>query len=136
MFVKSMVLAAALATTVTGAAVADDGDWVGFYRAIDVVDGSVDSLSIVSNSDGTYRIVMSSPRLGACAGGTQAGIITATGHVVGGKLERRDVMYKCEGSDEMKPLPDSVYTRDSDSHILMLEGPMGRLNYYHPVGAD
>jgi hypothetical protein len=66
----------------------------------------------VANDDDTYRIAMSSTKLAFCTNGTQAGWITATGRVVDGKLVRREVKYRCDGSDEMKPLPDSSYVRD------------------------
>jgi hypothetical protein len=133
---RSLLLAAALLTMGAGAAVADDDDWVGFYMAIDVIDGSIDSLSIVENDDETYRIVMSSTGLAMCAGGTQPGLIMASGRVVEGQLVRRNVVARCAGAEDEQPLPDGTYVRDDDTGILRLEGPMGRVNYYHPIGSD
>jgi len=134
---RSLLLAAALVAIATGAAVADDDDdWVGFYMAIDAIDGSIDSLSIVANDDGTYQVVMSSTGLGTCADGTEPGVITATGRVVEDQLVRTNVMARCIGADDAQPMPDGAYVRDEDTGILLLEGPMDRVNTYHPIGDD
>lgn len=136
MLARSLLLATALATVGAGAAVANEPDWAGFYTAIDAIDGSIDSLSIVANDDGTYQIVMSSTGLGMCGGGTQSGVITATGHVVEGNLVRGNVIARCAGAEDAQPLPDGTYVRNGDTGILMLKGPMDRLNYYHPIGRN
>ncbi len=111
----------------------EEDEWSGYYMGIDALDGSIDSLSIVHNEDGTYRILMSSTGLAFCKDGSEAGLISATGKVVDGKLVREKVSYTCTISHESKPLPDSTYTRDAGTGILKLEGPSNRVNYYHPI---
>jgi hypothetical protein len=114
----------------------EEDEWSGFYMGIDALDGSIDSLSIVHNEDGTYRILMSSTGLAFCKDGAEAGLISAVGKVVDGKLVREKVQYVCAISHESKPLPDSTYTRDPATGILKLDGPSNRMNYYHPVSSN
>lgn len=132
--VKSFAIAIALATMAGAGAAADENDWTGFYTAIDAIDGSIDSLSIVAIGDDTYRIVMSSTDLAMCSDGTQPGVILATGRVVEDSLVREKVVAKCAGASVEQALPDGVYLRDEDTGVLMLNGTMGRENYYHPIG--
>ncbi len=137
MISKAMLVSALLVMTVSiGVAHADDDDWVGFYTAIDALDGSVDHLSIVQNSDGTYDIRMTSSALALCTPDQTAGWIVATGRLVGGNLVRENVMFGCVGTDGMTPMADGTYTRDHETEILTIEGPLDRLNHYHPVHDD
>jgi len=134
---KTIMIAAAFCLLAQpGMAQDEDDDWTGYYMGIDGGDGSVDSLSIVPLPDETYRILMSSTKLTFCKEGTEAGMITATGKVVDGKLIREKVQYLCENSKELKPLPDGTYTRDPATGILMIDAPSNRVNYYHPISSN
>lgn len=131
---RAMMIAAAFCLLTPPVLAQDEEDeWTGYYMAIDALDGSIDSLSIVHNEDGSYRILMSSTGLAFCKDGAEAGLISATGKVIDGKLVREQVKYTCAISHESKPLPDSTYTRDPATGILKLDGPSNRVNYYHPI---
>ncbi|MBL8906914.1 MAG: hypothetical protein JNM20_09580 [Rhizobiales bacterium] len=114
----------------------EEDEWSGFYMGIDALDGSIDSLSIVRNEDGTYRILMSSTGLAFCKDGAEGGLISAVGKVVDGNLVREQVKYTCAISHESKPLPDSTYIRDPATGVLLLNGPSNRVNYYHPISSN
>ena len=116
---------------------ADDADWAGIYVAVDAVDGSIDTLSIVRAGDNTFDIRMSSTEFAKCTGGARAGLLLATGRVVDGRLVRENVTYKCRGEQEAKPFPDGTYVRDNETGMLSIDVPsVGRTMHYHRLGDD
>lgn len=130
---------AAVLTVVVGVVLAraDDADWSGIYIGVDAVDGSIDTLSIAHKGDSTFDIRMSSTGFAKCAGGTQGGLLLATGRIVDGRLVRENCTYKCQGAGEAKPFPDGTYVRDKETGMLTIEVPsVGRKNYYHRLGSD
>lgn len=133
---RGLALALALALT-AGAGLAAADDWAGYYLGIDGGDGSVDAMSIVPHGDGTYSVRVRSDRYSLCrtkAGGHTDGYITATGHVEGKGLVRRDVILTCHGHPESRQVRESTYTRDPETGILTLEAPDdSRKLYYHRI---
>ena len=132
MFLK-VLLVAGIGLAGTGVALADDDDWAGLYQAVDIVDGSVDTLSIAPNDDGTYEIRMSSTGFGMCDEGKSAGALHGTGHVEDGHLVRKDVTFRCLESGETGELKSTRYVPHEELDILTIEGPGGRVTRFHKI---
>jgi len=100
---------------------------------VDAVDGSIDTHSIVRKGNNTFDIRMSTTEFAKCSG--RAGFLLATGHIVDGRLVRKNVTYKCRGDAEAKPFPDGAYARDKETGMLIVAvASVGRTNYYHRLG--
>ncbi|WP_421725811.1 hypothetical protein [Bauldia sp.] len=134
-----LTAAIAAAGLSAGPAFADD-DWAGLYTAIDGKDGSVDRLSIVPNSNGTFTIHMTSTGLSLCAdaGDNTAGWINATGRLAGKALLREHVRVTCAATGESRDIASSRYAiHEVNDDILMMRAPDdGRALYYHRVSDD
>jgi hypothetical protein len=118
----------------TSPALADK--FAGFYQGLDGEDGSLDSMSIVPNGDGTYTMRIRADRYGYCLDeeGHRSAFVTATGRVIDGNLVRQDALAFCEGADEPISIPDFVYDFDARNGILSVDAPrLGRILYYHRI---
>ena len=110
--------------------------FAGFYQGIDAGDGSIDTMSIVPNGDGTYTLRVIASRMSFCLidDTHRSGVLTATARVINGRLSRQDVEVRCEGSDEVLFIPDSTYEYDARNGILTLVAvDDGRLLHYHRI---
>ena len=136
LFVAATVLMLSTVSPISAQDTASTSTWAGYYVGIDAMDGSIDHLSITPESGGTYKIRMTSTRLGHCQEGVGAGWITATARRVADDLVRENVVFQCAGSDDGGSLPDGMYVRDAITGILTIEASGGRMNHYHPMGAD
>ncbi|WP_196223093.1 hypothetical protein, partial [Roseibium sp. RKSG952] len=107
-------------------------DWSGFYMGIDPADGSVDHMMIIPNEDGTYHIRVSSSNVGYCGQANSPGVILATGHPDGDQLVRKEMQYRCVGSNETNAKEGSAYSMKTDG-LISIQPFDGRKIYYQKI---
>lgn len=128
----SFVLACALAVS-TMPALAQEDDFIGFYRGIFEEAGSLDSLSIVPGASGGYRIILHATRYQRCEGADRSAIATADGVVRNGVLHRSNGSGVCNGDGSAVNWGDGEMTLSHDDELLTWTSPAGRLTFYHRV---
>ncbi|XWN29813.1 MAG: hypothetical protein ROR55_20255 [Devosia sp.] len=126
------LLTCALAAS-TVPALAQEDDFIGFYRGIFEQAGSLDSLSIVPNPSGGYRIILHATRYERCEGDDPSAIATADGVVRNGVLHRSNASGVCNGDGSAVNWGDGEMTLSHDDELLTWKTPAGRLTYYHRV---
>lgn len=105
--------------------------WPGLYCGIDPGDGSFDRMSIVTDSDGTYRIRVKSTSFGSCDTTEPHAVMIGTGRMVDGQLVRQKTKLVCADGEE-KALDDRTLTLDPETGIISLSANQtDRTLYYH-----
>lgn len=103
-------------TVLTGSALADDADWVGLYKGLDALDGSIDYLSIAIKGPGEFDIRVVPSVFSLCENGK--GWIVAEGRLTDeGKLHRFNSRAVCEGGEPFD-IRDRFLVRDEQTGIV------------------
>ncbi|MEM8551849.1 MAG: hypothetical protein AAGF45_05665 [Pseudomonadota bacterium] len=127
------ILMAAVFAAAALPALADDDDFIGLYRGVFEQAGSLDTLSIVPNEGGGYRIALYATRYERCRGADRSAVATADGEVRNGVLHRSNASGVCNGDGSNVNWGDGEMTLSHDEELLTWKSPRGRLTYYHRV---
>lgn len=119
----------------SGPALADDEDWIGLYKGLDALDGSINYMSISSTGPGTFEIRTVLTVISLCEGGS--GWIVGQGRVSDDDtLMRHDARVFCRGEEPFS-LKDMTFLRDDDTDVISIDAPDdGRALIYHRISDD
>lgn len=131
-FFRSISIALVLAAG-TPALADDDDDFIGFYRGVFERTGSLDSLSIVPNPSGGYRIILHATRYGRCEGADRSAVAVADGVVRDNVLHRSNASAVCNGDGSAANWGDGQMSLSHDDELLTWTTSAGRVSHYHRV---
>lgn len=123
------------AFALTGPAAADDSDWIGLYKGLDALDGSVDYLSIAPTGPGTFDIRIVPSVISLCENGR--GWIVADGTLTeDNTLRRHNSRVICEGREPVD-IDDRIFTRDAQTGLIRFGATDdGRPLFYHRISTN
>lgn len=118
-----------------GSALADQEGWSGLYKGLDVLDGSIDYLSISRTDAETFELRVIPSVISLCE--TGRGWIVADGVLNDeGEMLRQNGRVFCEGEDPVD-VPDRVLTREKETGIIRYGATDDkRPLVYHKVSTD
>lgn len=97
-------------------ALADQNDWVGLYKGLDALDGSIDYMSISPTGPDMFEIRIMPSVISLCD--TGQGWILADGRLTeDGQLHRHNGQVICEGNDPVS-VDDRYLDRDPQTGII------------------
>lgn len=129
----ALVFAATTAALVTPASAGDGDEFLGFYRGVFESAGSLDSISIVPNPAGGYRILLHATRYRRCEGPDPSAIAFADGTVRDGVMYRTNAGATCNGDGSTANWGEGEMSLSRDGELLTWTTPNGRQVYYHRV---
>ncbi|SLN64970.1 hypothetical protein [Ruegeria meonggei] len=121
--------------TLAGSAWADEDDWSGLYKGLDILDGSIDYLSISRTDAETYELRIIPSVISLCQ--TGRGWIVADGVLNDeGNMLRQNGRVFCEG-EQPNDVPDRVLSREKETGIIRYGATDDkRPLVYHKVSSD
>ncbi|MCY6382565.1 hypothetical protein [Hoeflea prorocentri] len=114
---------------------AGENEWVGLYKGLDALDGSVDYLSISTTAPGEFEIRIVPSVISLCE--TGVGWIVATGRLVEeGTLLRENARVFCQGAEPVS-LENRYFVRDDETGVIRYgASDDGRSLIYHRISDD
>ena len=118
-----------------GPATADENDWVGLYKGLDALDGSIDYMSISKSGPGAFEIRTMPSVISLCESGR--GWVVAEGSLTDdNRLQRQNARVFCEDSEPFG-IDDVMFVREDDTGIIRFEAADDRRNLiYHRISTD
>lgn len=116
-------------------AIAGENDWIGLYKGLDSLDGSIDYMSISSSGPGVLEIRTMPSVISLCE--TGRGWIVAEGRVLEDKrLHRQNAQVFCEDSEPFD-IDDVYFVRDDQTGVVRFEATDDRRPLiYHRISTN